>query len=273
MSKTVIHKSLIRRIPLLLFSIGLTILSCSKSANEAPKHSVGKLKQVQSIGYGGTSKTEYKYDSKGFLRSIDYTATDGILYSRQEFTNDSIGRPVLAYIYTIKTGEAPKKTHTVTYTYKDNRLIEYKQRRLVPEASFDYTQKYSYNNQNFLESSTVTADGDPQNLHVYQTFEYTVDSKGIITGQTRKTFPTGPTATVAITSEKYEYDDKVNPYPSNYPEIYRPHNTIKVTVKHDIIPNEIVTLFAFDYNQDGLPIKEYVVENGSRRETKIYEYY
>jgi len=257
---------------LLLCSVILTILSCSKSVKEKPSSNLaGKLKFIHFVSDHDKHTSEYQYDHQGFLISLNHTYPNAINNSRNEFSNDSVGKPVLSFIYATKAGGSLEKYATVNYTYKADKLIEYKQFRA--DGKLQFNQEYKYNNQNFLESSTLTLNNEIQGLYVYETYEYTVDSKGILTGKTRKTYPTGPGAAIYITTEKYEYDDKVNPMSPYFAAIYVPNNNIKTTVKHDKIPNELVNIFAFDYNADGLPVKEYAVDNGSKTLIRLYEYY
>jgi len=255
----------------LLLLLIISITSCSKSAKEEPSHLAGKLKLIRGVGETGESKSEFTYDTKGFLISVNHTYSDAITGSTYEFQNNSDGKPVLLNIYAIKSGEAPKKYAKVNLTYQDKMLIEYKQ--VLEDGGFVSAQRYFYNNKNFLDSSTYTQNVDSSNPYVYERYVYTVDLMGIVTGQTRTTYPTGPGPSIKITTEKYEYDDKVNPLSNNTSALYRPNNTIKTTVKHDKIPDELIVVFAFDYNAAGLPVKEYVVENGVKKLVRIYEYY
>ena len=260
-------------LPVLLLSALLFIISCRKSETAGPSPLAGKIKLIQSVIDGYQSKTEYQYDNKGFLISISNTPSDGNTGSLNELKNDSDGKPVFSTIYRTKKGEAPKKHATVDLVYEDNRLVEYRQ--VLAESGSTSVQKYLYNNQHFLASSTTTQNVNTPNPYVYESFTYTTDSKGMVTGQTRKTYFTNPNPATHLGVEKYEYDDKVNPTASILTALYQPHNTIKTSVKWDQIPDDIVVVFAstYDYNAGGLPVKEYNEQPTGRVLARVYEYY
>ncbi|MES2457404.1 MAG: hypothetical protein V4594_17745 [Bacteroidota bacterium] len=259
-------------LPVVLLSVILSIISCSKSEKEAPSLLAGKVKLIRGVGDIDQSITEYQYDNKGFLSSINYTTSDGITGSFTEFKNDGDGKPVVSTIYATKKGDAKKKYATLDLMYENNRLIEDKQ--VLAEGGSTSIRKYIYNKQNNLESSTTTIDANTQNPYLYQSYTFTLDGDGIVTGQTKKTYVTGSSSsTVSVIAEKYEFDDKINPFASKLNGFYQPHNTIKTTVTYDKIPGDLVVVFTFDYNADGLPIKQYVREDGNMKLIKLYEYY
>jgi len=254
---------------ILLLLVVVSIGGCSKSEKEKPSPLAGKLKLIQRVSTVDESKFEYGYDNNGFLTTSKATFKDG-KGSLTEYINDSEGKPISAIEYTTKAGEAPKKYSTVNYTYQSSRLVEYKQ---VKAAGLTSVQKYVYNNKNVPDSSIVIINPDSANAYVYEKYEYIVNSGGILAGQIRTTYPAILGGKIYITAEKYEFDDKPSPFASGSPAIYIPHNIIKATVKHDAIPGELVYIYAFDYNANGLPIKEYSIQNGVKTLITIYEYY
>jgi hypothetical protein len=241
--------------------LSLFSISCSKDDESAPEQEPTKptyllTKSTNDLGY-----SNYTYDANNKLSTVEHI-NPGFTNYKTTFFYNSNGK--LEETLEVSTGGAfPSSTKSkVTYIYDaQNRLIEKKHFQTSYDfpTQYDYVRSYffEYNGNSVIQKVVDKGNSLPSNRYVFD-----FDTNGNILKYTsyNQIDANNPNGLINF-STVYVFDDKVNvessfPTESLFPFLTK-NNPIKYT-QTDQSGTPTITDIAYEYNQDGYPIKRTV---------------
>lgn len=244
-------KTIIAIAILSLFSISCS--SDNESTPEPNKPTYLLTKTTNDLGY-----STYTYDANNKLSTVEHI-NPGFTNYKTTFFYNSNGK--LEETLEVSTGGAfPSSIKTkMTYIYDaQNKLIEkkYFQTSDSSPTQYDYVRSYffEYNGNSVIQKVVDKGNSLPSNRYV---FDFNTNGNVLKYTSYNQIDANNPNGLINF-SIVYVYDDKMNvetsfPEESFFPFVTK-NNAIKFT-KTDQSGTPTITDIAYEYNQDGYPIK------------------
>ena len=239
---------------ILFFLIFIFLFSgCKTSTNSinAPK-TEGELLLSKIIVDGELSK-EFIYNDESKLIQMNQYFKDSII-STQKYSYNSNGQ----------LSEIIHDGFTDTFKYNDNGLLESRS-SYYEKTDKSWQEVYSYAPSNFIQKALTYYNNEKRGYiqYSYDTQNNTIERREY---EDKTDF--------LLTEYRIKYDNYENPFPINIPIDLRNNHNIKKYYYYSAVmsspPNEYES--KYEYNSEGLPIKEIRQYLNGNKSIYIYEY-
>ncbi|HMI01680.1 MAG TPA: hypothetical protein VK541_04315 [Pedobacter sp.] len=246
-----------------LVLVVLLFQGCSKknSGPDEPEEKPVPLAKLKSVrppdGPGGI---DYYYNSNGRIDKVE-TRSGSDLMSVHDF----VYKDGIVMSLNVSTPPPPRWKDPLEpyfkqiYKYSGNQIVEVLIEKLGPQPREDNSLvTLTYDSRGFIKTKKMEFLRSGGIIELVSIDRLTTDDKGNVTKIERDHYVRGALAGTSV--ELREYDNKINPLyklvsPTNIDEYFNPNNRVKNT-GFDQYGNPYPTVYEYEYNAEGLPVKQ-----------------